>query len=240
VSVAESPQTPNILVLFDIDGTLVDCGGAAGKCFAAAFRRVFGVPCPKFSGREISGLTDAAILSLVLQRAQVIGDSSGRRRDLFALYADELACTLARTPPTALPGAREAVERVQSLTGCAAGLLTGSTLATAKIKLEFAGIGFKQFVCGAFSEDGERRELLPPVARARFAESSGCGPDLTVLVGDTPRDGEAARMTGCKFIGVATGHYDAATLFAAGARAVFADLSDTGSFCQAVSGLARA
>ncbi len=238
MSAAEFSHTPNILVLFDIDGTLVDCGSAAGKCFATAFRKIFKVPCPKFSGREISGLTDAAILTLVLQRTHVLDDSAERRRELLTLYADELANRFACSPPTALSGAREAVEKVQSLAGCVPGLLTGSTLATARIKLEFAGIEFGQFVCGAFSDDGEHRKLLPPVARLRFAQRLGLDPALTILVGDTPRDGEAAEATGCEFIGVATGHYDAATLFAAGARAVFPNLSDSGSFCQAISGLA--
>jgi phosphoglycolate phosphatase-like HAD superfamily hydrolase len=238
VSDAELPRTPNILVLFDIDGTLVDCGSAAGKCFATAFRKVFKVPCPKFSGREISGMTDAAILTLVLQRVHVIDDSAERRRELLALYADELASKFITAPPTALVGARAVVEKVQSLSGCVAGLLTGSTLATARIKLEFAGIDFGQFVCGAFSDDGEHRELLPPVARLRFAQRLGLDPELTILVGDTPRDAEAAKATGCEFIGVSTGHYDAATLLAAGARAVFPDLRDAASFSQAIAGLA--
>jgi phosphoglycolate phosphatase-like HAD superfamily hydrolase len=225
------------LVLFDIDGTLVDCKGVAGKCFATAFRKVFGADCPKFSGREISGLTDSAILALVLGRAKLRDGSSAKYAELFALYAEELAKKFTAEPPVALAGAREAVALTGLLAGCVPGLLTGSTRATARIKLEFAGIGFEQFACGAFSEDGEQRELLPPVARSRFARVSGDEPELTVLVGDTPRDAAAAIATGCEFIGVATGHYTAEALAAAGARAVLPDLSDVDSFCRAIAGM---
>ncbi|MGH7846870.1 MAG: HAD family hydrolase [Candidatus Binatia bacterium] len=224
-------------MLFDIDGTLVDCGGTAGKCFAAVFRRVFGVRCPAFSVKEIAGLTDSAILSLMTERARLTHGSVERRSELFELYSRELAKKFTSKPPRSLPGAAQAVQRLQSLPGCVPGLLTGSTQATAKLKLERSGIGFKRFVCGAFAEDGERRELLPPIARARFARLFGCNPQLTIVVGDTPRDVEAAHATGCESIGVATGHYDTGALITAGARTVLPDLSDADSFCQGIADL---
>jgi phosphoglycolate phosphatase-like HAD superfamily hydrolase len=174
---------------------------------------------------------------LVLERAKLSGASSAKNSELFALYAEELKKKFTADPPVALAGARDAVTTIGLLAGCVPGLLTGSTRATARIKLEFAGIGFEQFACGAFSEDGEQRELLPPVARSRFARVSGEEPELTVLVGDTPRDAAAAIATGCEFIGVATGHYKAETLAAAGAGAVLPDLSDVDSFSRAIAGM---
>ena len=229
---------PQVLVLFDIDGTLVDCGSTAGKCFAAVFRKVFGVRCPALSVKEIAGLTDSAILSLVVERANLTRGSVEKRNELFELYSRELAKKFVSKPPRSLRGAVQAVRRVESLPWCVPGLLTGSTQATAKLKLECAGIEFKHFICGAFAEDSERRELLPPMAQARFAGLFGCNPQVTVLVGDTPRDVEAARATGCEFIGVASGHYDTRALIAAGAGTVLPDLGDANSFCQAIADVA--
>ena len=229
-------ENPHTLVLFDIDGTLVDCGKAAGKCFSAAFKEAFGVPCPIFGAEEVSGLTDTAILMEVVRRLDLKPDDFARRRALaFECYAHNLGAELKHQPAREIPGAKQAVRAVRMMAGCAVGLLTGSTQATARIKLESAGIDFAQFVCGAYSEDGASRELLPPAARGRFAELFGRDPGSVVLVGDTPRDVHAARATGCAFIGVTTGPYNKEALAKAGARIIFDDLTDLRSLCEAIA-----
>lgn len=228
--------SPHTLVLFDIDGTLVDCGKAAGKCFSAAFKEAFGVPCPIFAAEEVSGLTDAAILMEVVRRLNLKPDEFERRRALaFERYTHNLGEELQRQPAREIPGAKQAVQAVRMMADCAVGLLTGSTRATARIKLESAGIDFAQFVCGAYSEDGESREALPPAARGRFAKLFGRDPGNVVLVGDTPRDVQAALATGCAFIGVTTGPYNKEALAKAGARIIFDDLTDLRSLCEAIA-----
>jgi phosphoglycolate phosphatase-like HAD superfamily hydrolase len=227
---------PHTLVLFDIDGTLVDCGKAAGRCFSAAFKEVFGVPCPIFAAAEVSGLTDTAILMEVVRRLSLEPDDFERRRAFaFERYAFNLAEELKLQPAREIPGANQAVQAVRVMAECAVGLLTGSTHATARIKLESAGIDFAQFVCGAYSEDGESRESLPPAARGRFAKLFGRDPGSVVLVGDTPRDVQAALATGCAFIGVTTGPYNKEALAKAGARIVLDGLTELRSLCEAIA-----
>ena len=231
-----SKHSPHSLVLFDIDGTLVDCGKAAGKAFSAAFHEAFGVPCPIFKAEEVSGLTDTAILIEVVRRLNIDPDDLEQRRDrAFAIYARNLERELMLNPAKELPGASRAVQRIKSIENCAVGLLTGSTMATARVKLETAGISFDQFVCGAYSEDGELREALPPAARLRFAELFGADPRTTIIIGDTPRDVQAAHATGCEFIGVATGPYNVEKLGAAGARVVLRDLKDPEHLWRAIA-----
>src|SRR5215470_7548829 len=170
-NIQNSKFSPHSLVLFDIDGTLVDCGKAAGRAFSAAFQEAFGVACPIFKAEEVSGLTDTAILMEVVRRLKIDpGDLEQRRERAFQIYAQNLERELKRNPARALPGAGRAVEAVKAVESCAVGLLTGSTEATARVKLETAGISFDQFVCGAYSEDGELREALPPAARRRFTD----------------------------------------------------------------------
>jgi phosphoglycolate phosphatase len=234
------PEAPNTLLLFDIDGTLVDCGVAAGKCFSAAFREVFGVACPIFTPEEVSGLTDAAILMEVVRRLDIRCQDFAHRRDLaFEIYARNLALELRRERASEIPGASRAVRAARSIPGCVVGLLTGSTETTARIKLESAGMDFGQFACSAFSEDGELRETLPPAARARFAQFFGRAPIMTVLIGDTPRDVQAALAAGCEFIGVTTGPYGRPSLKRAGARIILKNLNDTEALCAAIGTLRR-
>jgi phosphoglycolate phosphatase-like HAD superfamily hydrolase len=220
--------SPHTLVLFDIDGTLVDCGAASGKGFSKAFHEAFGVPCPIFAPAEVAGFTDSAILAEVISRLGLKCDDFEERRSLaFEFYARNLAREFQAQPPRELPGASSAVQAVRSMTGLAIGLLTGSTAATARIKLESAGIAFRQFACGAYSEDADSREALPPVARGRFAGLFGREPGQTILIGDTPLDVRAALASGSDFVGVTTGHYDRSALQKAGARIVLDDLSQT-------------
>lgn len=234
--IQNSKLSPHSLVLFDIDGTLVDCGKAAGKCFSAAFKEAFGVACPIFAAEEVSGLTDTAILMEVIRRLDLAAAHSEERRALaFEIYARNLAAELARAPAQALPGASRAIAAVGTIPGCAIGLLTGSTAATAQIKLEAAGIVFDQFVCGAYSEDGELREALPPAARRRFGKIFGREPQRTVLIGDTPRDVQAALATGCEFIGVTTGPYNRDALERAGARVILNDLTEVDFLCERIA-----
>ena len=229
-----------ILVLFDIDGTLVDCGAASGKGFSEAFHEAFGVPCPIFAPADVAGFTDSAILAEVVSRLGLQCDDFEQRRALaFEIYARNLAREFQTLPPRELPGAASAVRAVRSMPGLAVGLLTGSTAATARIKLESAGIDFRQFVCGAYSEDAGSREALPAVARARFVDLFGQDPQRTILIGDTPLDVEAARASGSDFIGVTTGHYDRGALERAGAEIVLDDLTKTEPLCRAIEELRR-
>ena len=233
-------RPPHTLILFDIDGTLVDCGTAAGKSFSRAFHEAFGVSCPIFAPADVAGLTDGAILAEVIRKLSLrCEDFDQRRSRAFEIYARRLAEELALGPARELPGAGKAVQTVGKILGCATGLLTGSTEATARIKLESAGIDFRQFACGAYSEDGDSRESLPPAARVRFAGLFGQAPSRTIVIGDTPRDVQAALATGCDFIGVATGHYDRACLEEAGAGMVLNDLTEIDSLCKAVENLSR-
>ncbi|MGH7832229.1 MAG: HAD family hydrolase [Candidatus Binatia bacterium] len=229
-----------ILVLFDIDGTLVDCGGTSGETFARAFREVYGVACPVFSPAEVAGLTDLAIVNQVASRLGLRNreEFEASRERVFDLYARYLAIVFEQRPPVALPGADSAVRALRE-SGCAVGLLTGSTRATARLKLKYAGIDPGLFACGAYSEDGELRDMLPPAARARYLELFSREPAVTVLVGDTPRDVRAALTTSCEFIGVTTGHYSRASLEEAGARIILDDLSNPIALRDAIEGLWR-
>jgi phosphoglycolate phosphatase-like HAD superfamily hydrolase len=81
--------------------------------------------------------------------------------------------------------------------------------------------------------------MLPPAARSRFVTLFKREPAVTVIVGDTPRDVQAALATSCEFIGVTTGHYSRVALEEAGARIILDDLSDPIALRDAVEGLWR-
>jgi phosphoglycolate phosphatase-like HAD superfamily hydrolase len=118
-------------------------------------------------------------------------------------------------------------------------LLTGNIRALAEVKLAPLGLtDHLDLAVGAYGDVSEVRAELVHLARENAAAAYGgdFSGAATVLIGDTPRDVEAALATGARAIGVATGSYTAAELASAGACTVLPDLTDTGRVLAAILG----
>jgi phosphoglycolate phosphatase-like HAD superfamily hydrolase len=107
------------------------------------------------------------------------------------------------------------------------GLGTGNVKRGAIAKLARGGI-HEQFAFGGFGCDAEDRTALLRAGAARGAESLGTHLDgcAVVVIGDTPKDVEAARGIGARCVGVGTGSYTPADLLACGADVAFATLAE--------------
>jgi phosphoglycolate phosphatase-like HAD superfamily hydrolase len=109
-------------------------------------------------------------------------------------------------------------------------VVSGNLRANARIKL--AAFGLDRWVdldAGAYGSDAEDRTELVPVALRNAERSFGVRfePRDAWVVGDTPRDLEAARTGGVRCLLVATGRHGIEELRAAPADAVVPDLTDT-------------
>jgi phosphoglycolate phosphatase-like HAD superfamily hydrolase len=212
------------LVLFDIDGTLLDTRGAGRRSFVEALRRVF----PFRDGLEDLRFAGATDLDLVEKIARRNGHmpAAEELRAFFNLLPDLLREELRVEPPHVYPGVRELLAALSARAETTIGLVTGNIEACAWIKLEACGIR-GHFELGAFGhEHADRREI----ARLACTRAEREGPfSRRILIGDTPSDVIAARAIGATAIAVATGGYDVAALAAAGAQRVWTDLSDTAS-----------
>jgi phosphoglycolate phosphatase-like HAD superfamily hydrolase len=220
-----------LLVLWDIDGTLVDGAGQGRHAFEDAFRAVTG---REPAGRvEMAGRTDRMIAMAMLE-----GD-----RDSVTPMLHELERALAarearmRAEGRALPGAAEALATLAEREDTVQSLLTGNLAANAALKL--AAFGLERFVdleVGGYGSDPhERRSDLVAVARERAAARYSPAID-TVLVGDTPLDVSAAHEAGARAVAVASGPYGVDELREAGADSVLAGLGDTAQVLAAVTG----
>ncbi len=224
---------PTVL-LFDIDGTLIDAGGAGRRSMERAFGRVTGRPdaCSHFG---FDGMTDRAI---VRRGLQAIGRPAEEADidEVVDAYLAALAIEIASSPGyTTHPGVHEALEHGERA-GCAIGLGTGNVRRGAAIKLDRSGL-FPRFAFGGFGCDHEDRAELIRVGAARGAERLGralveC---RVVVIGDTPKDVAAAIAIGAESLAVATGRYDLAALAAAGATAAFARLDEPGALAMLFS-----
>ncbi|MCW5753702.1 MAG: HAD hydrolase-like protein [Phycisphaeraceae bacterium] len=221
-----------MLVLFDIDATLISTSGVGMRCMVEAGRGLFG-PGFHADGVAFAGRLDPLIIDDLLRVNGVPGGA--REREAMRLaYTDRLMQAL-RVPGVgrALPGVPSLLAGVERTDGMTMGLLTGNFESTGRLKLSACGIDdsrFKLCVWGDESpEDPPSREQLPGVALERYAAATGrrIDPTLAVIIGDTPHDVSCARAHGLRVIGVATGSYSTADLAGAGADRVVSDLSET-------------
>jgi phosphoglycolate phosphatase-like HAD superfamily hydrolase len=227
------------LVLWDIDGTLVDTAGHGREAFGEAYAKVFGAPAD-LDAIRVSGRTDHWIVLALLEA----GGVAGGERHLPRMF-EELAAALGRrreliaTQGAAKPGAAAALEALAATPGVTQSLLTGNIEPNAAIKVGAFGLDrHLDLEIGGYGSDHGVRPELVAIARVKALRLRGIEVSAaeTVLVGDTPLDVDAARSAGARCVAVATGSYDVAALAASGADAVLEDLSDTEAVLEAVLG----
>ncbi|MDY7109353.1 MAG: haloacid dehalogenase-like hydrolase [Planctomycetota bacterium] len=223
-----------MLILFDVDGTLLLSRGAGMQAMIDAGRELFGDEFT-FDTVEFAGRLDPLIWSAAAERNRV-ADTSENHARFRAAYGRHLRARFA-TNPTAqlLPGVAELVERVCAIDGLTPGLLTGNYPETGRLKLETAGLDPSRFVVCAWGDDGPQRRDLPAIAMRRFEEATGRRPDPpeVIVIGDTPHDIDCAHVNGCRAIAVATGPvYSLEELRAHEPELALGNLSDTEGIVQ--------
>lgn len=228
-----------LLVLWDIDFTLLNAGGVGRAVYISVFRHLFGRD--PVAVAPMAGRTERAI---ILDTLAMSGVSDPRAQ------VDAFVAELARRAPGlreefaarghALPGAVAALNAVAALGAGAAvqSVLTGNVRPVAEAKLAaFELDGYLDLDVGAYGEEHEDRAELVYLARDRAAAGYGrdFGGPATVLVGDTPLDVAAAADSGARSVAVATGGSTVAELAAAGADLVLTDLTDTAAVLTALA-----
>lgn len=217
-----------MLFLFDIDGTLVRrMPPAHRQAICDAAREVYGVELGADGLGPTAGMTDIAIMRRALLHVGV--PESAIIDGLPAFFAAAADAYERHVPadlrPYLTPHAREALEWLGEA-GAVLGLVTGNIQRIGWTKLRAAGLD-AYFGCGAFGDEAEAREVLPPlaVARARAAFGRDFAAADIYVVGDTPADIACGVASGLRTIAVATGPvHDLDTLSACGPDYAFADL----------------
>lgn len=213
------------LVLFDIDGTLLYTGGAGTRAMNMAFHELFGIE-EAFVQIPMAGKTDILIMKEGLE-AHGFNNTDGNLSNMIDAYLKHLQIEIDNPWKQLKPGIQEILGTLKE-TGIALGLLTGNLEKGARIKLEPFGLN-KYFPEGAFGSDHEDRDELLPIAIKRFSSRGLCfSPENCIVVGDTPRDVQCAKVHGAKCIAVATGPYSMEELLATDADIVFDSLADIG------------
>jgi phosphoglycolate phosphatase-like HAD superfamily hydrolase len=212
------------LLLFDIDGTLVDTGGKGMSALKKTAIEVFGSDGPPL---DLAGSTDLGIIENLYVHFQVEPTSELTHR-FFEIYHKYLEESLEANPAEGkvLDGVFELLENLAGQ-NAQLGLLTGNTALGAEIKLRHYGL-HHHFPFGAYGSDRADRNLLGHIALERALAVTGkkFTPDRILIIGDTPKDIACAHAIGAKCLAVATGHFTAEQLEQAGADWVLGSLRE--------------
>lgn len=185
------------LVMFDIDGTLVDSTGFDSRLYAQAIREIMAVP---FSTRweKYQHVTDAGILQEIIhdhsmqsEQHQIAEQVAARFSELVRSYIDENGATL-----TEIPGARVFLRRLAADPNVRLAFATGGWEETARMKLEATDISLTGIPI-ATANDAMSRTQIMKIAEKRAA--SRLPFSSKIYFGDRAWDKKAAEELGYQF-----------------------------------------
>ena len=211
--------------LFDIDGTLLNTGGAGQAAMIAALEAEFGITAAA-RGISTAGRTDRAITRDLFE-FYGIGHEQQALDRFLAAYLVELSRSLEQREGCVLPGIPSLLQSLSGLENVELGLLTGNFREGAHRKLKFYGLQH-YFEFGGFGDSHlERDDVAREALREAQSRVSGSlSIERVWVVGDTPADVRCGHAIGAQVVAVGTGHYSIADLQAAEPDHLLADFSD--------------
>lgn len=204
------------LVVFDVDGTLVDSQADIVASMAEAFAAV-GLEAP--ARHEILGIVG---LSLPVAMEALVADVDHAL--MVEAYKDsyaKLRVSKGADSSPLYPGAREALDRLQEQEDVLLGVATGKSKRGLDGLIEAHGLQ-GMFVTQQVA-DFHPSKPHPSMLHAAMDEA-GVGTNDAVMIGDTRFDAQMAHAARMPFLGVGWGYHEPSQLD--GARAILDDFSE--------------
>ncbi len=219
-------MAPGKLVIFDVDGTLVQSYELDGECFVAAFDDALGIPDVDTDWTRYDHVTDPGVAAQIIRDRQGREPSAGDLARLQSTFCARLAEAAGRDGAfAALPGAAGLLAALRARADWTMALATGAWREAALFKIGRSRLGLGDLPA-AFGEDGPSRQGIVRTAIARAREHAGVDDfGRIVCIGDGVWDVRTATSLGLPCIGVGTGGR-AERLAAAGASRVVPDFTD--------------
>jgi phosphoglycolate phosphatase len=220
-------QVPRpIVVLFDIDETLVHTGGSGGRSWKMAFEDLYGIPAD-IGAHTSAGETDPQVARATFKGVLHREPTTDELSHLYSRYLMHLADDIVVSEQyRVLPGAEQTLIRLGEV-GVILGIVSGAMEGAARTKLVPANLN-RYFLFGSYGSDSPDRAELTTIAVEKAARlHDELTPAQVFVIGDTPHDLDAAHAAGAVAVGVASGKFSVDQLTQAGADHVLASLEET-------------
>jgi phosphoglycolate phosphatase-like HAD superfamily hydrolase len=217
------------LIMFDLDGTLVDSTNIDSGCYLQALVDVFGFDLDRIDRDwgNYPHITDAGILQTLCQtelgrNPTVIEISCYQQR-----FLELLNTAIINKPLQEISGAKKLLRRLDLEPNHGISLATGGWQKTAQFKLQQTGLD-RVVLPMACSDDAYARVEIMKCAYRRSMELYQQSEfESVTYIGDGIWDGVASKQLDYQFIGIGSGDR-ANDLFANGAKYVFPHYQDLG------------
>ena len=214
------------ILLFDIDGTLLNSGGAGQRAMELALEIQYGITEPT-EGISTAGRTDKAITVDMLNYHGVGNLIESTWDSFLATYLEQLPAQLAACDGVVLPGVPDLLRALATRDDVELGLLTGNFREGARLKLQHYDM-WDYFGFGGFGDhhpdrDDVARDALQ-VVHDNFGEDTPS--EHVWVIGDTAADVQCGRAINAQVIGVGTGIVSRQSLIDAKPDWLFNDFSD--------------
>jgi phosphoglycolate phosphatase-like HAD superfamily hydrolase len=217
------------ICLFDIDGTLLNTGGAGQLAMERALAREFNVHGP-YTDIPSAGRTDRAITSdlFAFHKLEISPEDWQR---FITTYFALLPEAMGELDGRVLPGIVNLLNALADRGDVALGLLTGNFREGAMLKLRHYDI-HSHFSFGGFGDEHFDRDDVARVALTdtiRFLNRQ-VEPTEVLVIGDTPNDVKCARAIGARAVAVGTGIFTYEQLQQTRPDHLFGDFSEYTAF----------
>ncbi|MET8695297.1 haloacid dehalogenase-like hydrolase [Streptomyces bauhiniae] len=230
-----------ILVLWDIDRTLLYTGDIDRRVYRELFEEVVGRRAERLPARGTGVTMPLAVRELLRVNSVEPERIEELAYEIVQRMPDQLGShheDIVREGKT-MPGAAAALAAVDRRPDFVPTVVTGNLQGSAEIKLRALGLDkHLDLASGGYASDNSHRPALVRVAQQRAGGRYDCDftCETTVIIGDSLEDVRTGREGGARVIAVASGTTPRHELTAAGAHHVIEDLTDSSQLIALIEG----
>ncbi|NNE30252.1 MAG: HAD family hydrolase [Saprospiraceae bacterium] len=223
----------SLLVIFDIDGTLLFSNRIDSKLFAATYESRYGKTFPSIDWTYFPHVTDHTIFRHSYYELFDAWPENREEEEFKKEFTERIQEARMQTPEEfqPVPGVGEFFSLLKGLPGHHVAVATGGWGQPARVKLNHVGLLEESLVISA----ADTRETREQIVQGAFEACGDLGYtwERAVYVGDAVWDVQTCRNLNLPFIGIRRSG-DHETLLKSGADQVFSDYSAIEPFLEAL------
>ncbi|MFO1258270.1 MAG: HAD family hydrolase [Gammaproteobacteria bacterium] len=190
------------LILFDIDGTLLDSNHLEAVCFIKSIHEIFGITEIERDWAYYKEVTDRGIAKQLVEEQLQRSPHQSELQTLETVFLSHLTPLLEEQTISLMPGARALIDILIGKSNIALGLATGSFKRSAELKLKAANLNLHHFPMASCNDHYNRSQIIRRAIRKSEKYYHSNRFQTVTYVGDGFWDYEAARALNLNFIGV--------------------------------------